>query len=157
MSGAGDADVLLRSARVFDLAAQPGGTTKATDFDLRRELQLDPTTGIALFRNSRLVILDASALGLPRQSLVETLGSNRARAFFLRFGYSHGYNDFHEMRKRYSFDSEMALLASGPVIHSWEGIVCAKPIEIRFDRKSGDFCFTGTWLNSYEAGTPRRC
>jgi hypothetical protein len=55
------------------------------------------------------------------------------------------------MKKRYTFDSEMDLLASGPVIHSWEGIVCAKPNEIRFDRKSGDFYFTGAWVNSYEA------
>jgi rsbT co-antagonist protein RsbR len=124
---------------------------KATDFDLSKDLKLDPSSGMALFRNSRLVIMDAAALGLLRQNLVEALGPEQARAFFLRFGYSHGFNDFMEMKKRYTFDSEMDLLASGPVIHSWEGIVSARPKEIRFDRKTGEFYFTGTWVNSYEA------
>lgn len=124
---------------------------KATDFDMRKDLQLDPSSGLALFRNSRLVLMDASALGLLRQNLVEALGPQEARAFFLRFGYTHGYNDFQEMKKKYTFDSEMELLASGPVIHSWEGIVSARPTEIRFDRASGDFYFTGNWINSYEA------
>jgi len=43
------------------------------------------------------------------------------------------------------------LLASGPVIHSWEGIVQATPTEIRYDRATGDMYFTGVWRNSYEA------
>jgi hypothetical protein len=124
---------------------------KATDFDLSKDLKLDPTTGIATFRESRLVVLDAAALGLLRQDLVESLGLEEARRLFLRFGYQHGYSDFLQMKLAYQFDSEMDLLASGPVIHSWEGIVQATPKEIRFDRQSSDFYFTGVWTNSYEA------
>lgn len=55
------------------------------------------------------------------------------------------------MKKKYAFDTEMDLLASGPVIHSWEGIVNARPKEIHFDRAKGEFHFTGVWTNSYEA------
>jgi hypothetical protein len=124
---------------------------KATDFDLSRDLVLDPSTGIATFKSSRLVVLDAAALGLLRQDLVEALGIERARALFLRFGYQHGYSDHLQMKAAFEFDSEMDLLASGPVIHSWEGIVQATPTEIRFDRSKKDFYFTGVWKNSYEA------
>jgi hypothetical protein len=70
---------------------------------------------------------------------------------FLKFSFQNGYTDFMQMKIGYDFDSEMELLASGPVIHTWEGIVKAEPTEIEFDRESGDFYFTGTWKNSYEA------
>jgi len=124
---------------------------KATDFDLAKDIEFSMETGITRFRNSRLVILDADALGLLRQSLVEALGWEGARRLFLRFGYQHGYSDHIQMRLNYKFDTEMDLLASGPVIHTWEGIVQATPKEISFDRNTGDFHFTGVWSNSYEA------
>lgn len=124
---------------------------KATDFNLINELKLNPENGIATFRNNRLVILDATALGLLRDMVIKEVGMEKARDIFLRFGYSNGYNDFSQMRKKYVFDSEMDLLASGPVIHTWEGIVKATPTEIRFNRAKGEFFFTGVWANSWEA------
>jgi hypothetical protein len=123
---------------------------KATDFNLAADLKLNPDAGIAMFRNSRLVIMDAGALGLLRHDLVKELGEEKARAFFLRLGYN-GFADFQQMNKKYTFETEMDLLASGPVIHSWEGVVNARPKEIRFDRAKGEFFFTGVWTNSYEA------
>lgn len=124
---------------------------KATDFDLSRELRFNPATGLTSFRDSRLVLLDVNALGLLRQRLTDELGIERARSFFLKFGFQHGYSDFMQMKLSYHFDSEMDLLASGPVIHTWEGIVHAAPREIRYDREMGDFFFSGVWTNSYEA------
>lgn len=41
---------------------------KALDFDLSQDMKFSPQTGIASFRNSRLIVLDANALGLLRQS-----------------------------------------------------------------------------------------
>jgi len=124
---------------------------KATDFNLSKEIRFSPESGITSFRNSRLLIFDADALGLLRQKLTEELGLSRTREFFLKFGYQHGYSDFMQMKVNYTFDTEMDLLASGPVIHTWEGIVQATPKEIRFDRARGDFYFSGVWTNSYEA------
>jgi hypothetical protein len=97
------------------------------------------------------VLLDATSLGLLRSQLINQMGTKQARSFFLRFGYCNGFADFNQMKKKYSFDTEMELLASGPVIHSWEGIVQATPSEIRFDRDTGEFFFTGVWTNSWEA------
>lgn len=124
---------------------------KATDFDLRSGLKLDPTTGVASFGGSRLVLFDAAAIGLLRQDLLETVGPIGARRMMLRFGYQHGFSDFMQMNMAYQFESEMDLLASGPVIHSWEGIVQATPTEIRYDRSKQEFYFTGIWRQSYEA------
>jgi hypothetical protein len=126
---------------------------KATDFDLQRDLKYDPAKGLTTFHNSRLVIFDANAIGLLRQNLIDYLGTDKAREFFLKFGFENGYSDFIQMKVAYGneFDSEMDLLASGPVIHTWEGVVHAAPTEIRYDRETGEFYFTGIWTNSYEA------
>ena len=124
---------------------------KATDFDLSRDMRFDPKRGITEFRGSRLVIFDANAIGFLRQKLIAVAGRERARQLFLELGYQHGFSDFLQMKMNYQFDTEMDLLAAGPVIHTWEGIVQATPKEIHFDRKTGDFYFTGVWTNSYEA------
>ncbi len=124
---------------------------KALDFDFSKDLKFDLKTGITSFKDNRLVIFDANAVGLLRQSMVSELGSDIARKLFLRFGFLNGYSDFMQMKLNYQFDSDMDLLASGPVIHTWEGIVQATPKEIRFDRAKGEFYFSGIWTNSYEA------
>ena len=123
---------------------------KATDFDLSHDICFVPAKGITSFRGSRLVIFDANAIGFLRHKLIAAAGRERARQLFLELGYQHGYADFLQMKINYDFDTEMDLLAAGPVIHTWEGIVQATPKEIRFDRGSGDFYFSGVWTNSYE-------
>jgi hypothetical protein len=75
---------------------------KATDFDLSREIRFSPESGITSFRNSRLLIFDADALGLLRQKLTEELGVPRTREFFLKIGYQHGYSDFMQMKINYT-------------------------------------------------------
>jgi hypothetical protein len=124
---------------------------KATDFDFTKDLQFSIESGMTTFRDSRLVVFDAGAMGLLRQEMVALVGWDKARDLILRFGYQHGYSDFMAMKINYQFDNEMELLASGPVIHTWEGIVKATPKEIRFDHETGEFYFTGVWANSYEA------
>ncbi len=124
---------------------------KATDFNFQADLKFDLNTGLTTFRDSRLVIFDANAIGLLRQTLLEDLGWEKARRFFLRFGFQNGFSDFLQMKIGFDFDTEMDLLASGPVIHTWEGIVKAEPTGIEYDRGAGTFHFTGVWSNSYEA------
>jgi len=124
---------------------------KATDFNLSKDLKFNAEKGITSFQNSRMVIFDANAIGLLRQALIDMLGTDKAREFFLKFGYQHGFSDFLQMKVAHRFESEMELLAAGPVIHTWEGIVHAAPTEIEYNREKGTFFFTGIWSNSYEA------
>lgn len=124
---------------------------KATDFNLSKEIVFNADQGVTTFKNSRLVVFDVNAIGLLRQKLIDTLDWQKARQIFLQFGFQNGYADFMQMKLAYEFDTEMDLLASGPVIHTWEGIVHAQPKELRIDRAAGDIFFTGVWSNSYEA------
>jgi hypothetical protein len=110
---------------------------KATDFDLSQQLVFNPDKGLTSFKDSRIVLFDANAIGLLRQNLIDDLGMEKAREFFLKFSFQHGYSDFMQMKINYEFDTEMDLLASGPVIHTWEGLVKAVPSEIRYDRMTG--------------------
>jgi hypothetical protein len=124
---------------------------KATDFNLQRDIQFNLSTGITTFKNSRLVILDAGALGLLRQKLIKELGVTKARNLFFQFGFQNGYADFMQMKMNYTFDTPQDLLASGPVIHTWEGIVQATPKDVKLDLAKKEISFTGVWKNSYEA------
>lgn len=90
-------------------------------------------------------------MGLLRQNLIVELGLDRAREFFLRFGYQNGFSDFRQMKTTVDYDSETELLAMGPIVHTWEGIVKAVPTDLAYDRKKGKFRFAGIWKNSYEA------
>jgi len=124
---------------------------KATDFDLSTDLKFDLDSGITSFKDSRLVMFDTNAMGLLREKLLNEIGYEKTRKIFLQFGYQNGYADFLQMKMAYNFDSEQDLLASGPVIHTYEGIVKATPREFSMNRETGEFYFTGVWTNSYEA------
>jgi predicted hydrocarbon binding protein len=124
---------------------------KASGFDFCRELKFRPEEGITTFRNSRILIFDANAMGLLRQNLIVELGLEKAREFFLRFGYQNGFSDYRQVKLSCEYKSEEELLSLGPIMHTWEGVVKANPTELHFDRQSGEFRFTGIWKNSYEA------
>ncbi|MBK8014125.1 MAG: XylR N-terminal domain-containing protein [Deltaproteobacteria bacterium] len=124
---------------------------KARDLNLRDGLSFDFESGVTSFRNTRLLLFDADAMGLLRQGVYEQVGWDAARRIFFRFGFQHGFSDFLQIELSHTFDSELELLASGPVMHTWQGLVRAQPTEIDFDRDTGRFHFTGDWLNSYEA------
>lgn len=124
---------------------------KATDFNLPQEISFNRETGITSFKNTRLLLFDAEAIGFLRQKLMEEMGTDRSREFFLKLGYQNGFADFMNMKVNYEFDTEMDLFASGPVLHTWEGLVHATPKEFRCDREIGEFYFSGIWTNSYEA------
>jgi hypothetical protein len=124
---------------------------QASDFDLSKEIIFEPGEGRATWGKHRLVIFEARAIGMLRQSLLEMLGWHKAQTFFLRFGYRHGFSNFVQMQREYKFIDELELFKSGPVLHCWEGIVNAQLMEISYSREHGDFHCTGIWRNSYEA------
>lgn len=124
---------------------------EALDFNLSKEIQFDFEQGITSFRDSRLLILDANAIGLLRQNMIEELGVERARRFFFRLGYQNAYSDFMQANISYEFDNEFELLKVGPVIHTWEGKVKSAPVAFDYNRAEGRFRYEGLWKNSYEA------
>jgi hypothetical protein len=61
--------------------------------DLHHEelLELDPEGGTIRFAGRRALLLDAVAMGLLRQYLVENFGLTAARAVLTQFGFAHGW------------------------------------------------------------------
>lgn len=124
---------------------------KAIDFNMPKEIKFNFETGITSYKDSRILIYDANVIGLLRQNLVQIIGREKAREFFVKLNYQNGYEEFQNMKQTFVFDNEMELLASGPTIHTWRGIVQATPSKFEFDRELGHFFFTGIWKNSWEA------
>lgn len=124
---------------------------KAMDFDMSKELNFDFKKGITSFKGSRVLIFDANIMGLLRNNLIEALGKEKAEEFLFMLDFQNAYEEFLNMKQNYEFDNEMELLASGPTIHTWRGIVQATPKDIKFDKDKGEFYFTGIWSNSWEA------
>ncbi len=126
---------------------------KATDFNLKEEITFQPDKGLVINRDTRLLLFDSNAMGLIFYGMIEKLGLEATSQIFIQSGFEHGFSDFIAMKAVYGdkFDSEVDLFASGPVIHSWEGLVNAQPTKIEIDRKSGHFICEGIWRNSWQA------
>jgi anti-anti-sigma regulatory factor len=124
---------------------------KANEFNLAAALKFEPEAGRLMLDKNRMLIFRQEALGTLRKLLGEQLGDKLSRALLTQFGYRCGSEDHRTLSKIYKWDSEVDQLASGPVIHTWEGLVKADPTLIEFDRPTGHFHMKGTWTNSYEA------
>jgi len=124
---------------------------RAVDFNFSKELSFDFEQGITHFRDNRLLIIDANALGLLRQNMLDALGLEKTRAFFFRLGYQQGYSDLMHTRMAYEFTDEVELLKIGPVMNTWEGKVKSETVALHYDRAQNEFHYQGVWRNSYEA------
>lgn len=124
---------------------------KAADFDLERDLQYGAQQGVNVFHANRMVTFNADAIGLLRQQLIDSVGTERARELLLRFGFQSGYADYLQMETGYDWETPDDLLEVGPALHTQEGIVAVEPEEMSYDRETGEFYFRGLWHNSYEA------
>jgi hypothetical protein len=122
---------------------------KSAEFELESDLEYGTQEGVNTFNNNRMLTFNADAVGLLRQQLIDSLGTEVAREKLLRFGFQSGYADFLQMKTSYDFDTEEDLLEVGPSIHTQEGIVAVEPIEMDYSRESGGFFFKGLWHNSY--------
>ena len=124
---------------------------KATDINLREVLKFHPEDGKVLLGAERMLIFRQHALSTLRHLMYDQLGKELSRSLLSRFGYQCGCGDYETLVSLYDWDTDTDKLASGPVMHSWEGIVRATPHEIDYDRATGHFYMTGEWAHSYEA------
>ena len=119
--------------------------------DLRAMLEFRPNEGRILFGTDRMLMFRQAAFAVLRSLLFERLGSDLTQSVLTQFGYRCGAGDYRALTTLFDWDTEMDRLAAGPVLHSWEGIVLAKPQKIDYDRAAGALHMFGTWENSYEA------
>lgn len=101
--------------------------------------------------HNRVLQLPSAALGTLRRDLIAALGSERAKAFLLRYGWSLGQTDATTLRALDPNMSDQEWLAAGPRMHTKAGMVRVKTEQLVIDREKGIVHVEGVWEDSYEA------
>ncbi|HEY5928542.1 MAG TPA: sigma-54-dependent Fis family transcriptional regulator [Kofleriaceae bacterium] len=120
------------------------------ELDLRELLEFDPKGGVVRFAGDRALILDAVALGLLRKTLIDTVGTDAARAIFTRFGYAHGRRTAATMKGAVPWESENDWRIAGGRLHKLQGLVVPAPVESSPAHGPAPFV-ENVWHDSYEA------
>lgn len=124
---------------------------KPEDLLLADVLDFRPDRGTIRLQEQRVVILSATAMGLLRKELLDSIEGDTARRLLLRFGFADGYHDAVNLRERSSWADPVEGLRAGATLHTLEGIVRAVPLRLEFDAASGKFDVEMEWHDSYEA------
>lgn len=124
---------------------------KPEDLLLADVLDFQPGHGIIRLHEQRVVILSATAMGLLRKELIDTLGIDTARRLLLRFGYADGYHDAVNLRERSSWANPIEGLRAGVALLTLEGLVRAVPRRLDYDAATGRFDAAVDCQDSYVA------
>jgi DNA-binding NtrC family response regulator len=90
-------------------------------------LELDPEGGVIRFAGQRALLLDAVAMGVLRQYLMQNFGVTAARAVLTQFGFAHGWRMAAAMQKEFRWADDEERLRAGPRIHTLEGLFLTQP------------------------------
>jgi len=91
------------------------------DLHHKELLELDPEGGMIRFAGQRALLLDAVAMGILRQYLVQNFGQIAARAILTQFGFAQGWRMAEAMQKEFKWSKEEWYRA-GPRIHALQGL-----------------------------------
>ncbi len=85
-------------------------------------LELDPEGGIIRFAGQRALLIDAVAMGVLRQYLVENFGLTAARAVLTQFGFAHGWRTAAAVKQAFKLKDDAEWRRAGPHIYMLEGL-----------------------------------
>jgi DNA-binding NtrC family response regulator len=97
------------------------------DLHHKEILELDPEGGTIRFAGQRALLLDAVAMGLLRQYLVDNFGLTAARAVLTQFGFAHGWRMAEAMQEEFKWASNKEWRRAGPRIHTLGGLFRTQP------------------------------
>jgi len=119
---------------------------RGEDLHHKELLELDPEGGVIRFAGQRALLLDAVAMGILRQYLVDNFGLTAARAVLTQFGFAHGWRMAEAMQKEFKWANDEEWRRAGPRIHTLAGLFRTQPgIEDPLTKKGAML------LASYEA------
>lgn len=118
--------------------------------DLTNLIHFQSTEGKIWLGEQRMLLMQISAMANFRREIVNTLGTERAKGFFLRMGYQSGLKDAELARKLRPNATEYETFLAGPQLHSLKGMVKVRPIEVDIDMASGRFYCEIEWIDSFE-------
>ncbi len=122
---------------------------KATDLDLRELLEFAPGGGVIRFGGERALLVDATAMGLLRQELIQTLGLTAARGILTRLGYAHGWRTAEALKQAFPWDDPGEWRDAGSRLHMLHGQVEVEPCP--GEGEPGHPYAEALWHRSYEA------
>ncbi|MDI3393552.1 sigma-54-dependent Fis family transcriptional regulator [Pseudomonas sp. V98_8] len=98
----------------------------------------------------RMMLMQVSAMASFRRELIEMVGAERAKGFFLRLGYQSGLKDAELARKLRPNASDIDMFLIGPQLHSLKGMVKVHPLKMDIDIEAGTFYADIEWIDSFE-------
>ena len=104
--------------------------------DLTDQIQFQSQEGKIWFGEQRMLLMHLSAMAAFRREVVNSMGIERAKGFFMRLGYQSGIKDAELARKLRPDASDIEIFLAGPQLHSVKGMVKVVPIEIDLDHAS---------------------
>lgn len=118
--------------------------------DLLSRLHFSPEDGHIWLHDQRMLMLHATAMGVLRRELIESLGIEKARGLLTRMGYNSGAHDA-ELARRFRPDAPLTdMFAVGPQLHMLEGLVAVEPIKLEMDVEKGRYYGEFRWRNASE-------
>lgn len=122
-----------------------------TDFkDLTEQIHFQSTEGKIWFGEQRMLLMNLTSMAAFRREIVNSMGIERAKGFFLRLGYLSGLKDAELARKLRPHCNELDIFLAGPQLHSLKGMVKVIPLEIDLDQETGEFYGRFEWIDSWE-------
>ncbi|MNF23390.1 Transcriptional regulatory protein ZraR [compost metagenome] len=118
--------------------------------DLSNQIRFVSQEGKIWLGEQRMLLMPLSALANFRREMVDLLGVERAKGFFLRLGYQSGLKDAELARKLRPDSSELDIFLAGPQLHMLKGMLRSRPIEVDIDVEKGRFYAEIDWLDSFE-------
>ena len=100
---------------------------RVEDLHHKELLDLDPEGGVNRFAGQRALLLDAVAMGVLRQYLVDNFGLTAARAVLTQFGFAHGWRMAEAMDRQFKWADKEEWRCAGPRLHTLGGLFRAQP------------------------------
>ncbi len=100
---------------------------RAEDLHHKELLELEPEGGMIRFAGQRALLLDAVAMGILRQYLVDNFGLTAARAVLTQFGFAHGWRMATAMQKEFKWANNEQWRRAGSRIHTLGGLFRTQP------------------------------
>ena len=118
--------------------------------DLSQLVHFQQEDGKIWLDEQRAVLDTLPALAVLWRELMETLGQERAKGFFMRMGYKLGVADAELARKLRPLASKTDMFLAGPQLHMLRGMAKVEPVEVRIGEDDDEFYMEHYWVDSYE-------
>ncbi|OCS90628.1 XylR N-terminal domain-containing protein [Caryophanon latum] len=121
---------------------------KANKLVFEHVVDVSPRSGVIKLNNKRMVLTATESFGFLRKDLVQTLGMERAKTIFIRYGISSGYNAAKAVMNEFPWRTKEQLILAGPALHTLAGTVMVEAEQM--DLQENSLYMRGSWHYSYE-------